>query len=50
MIVDLKSRNGSYINGKRIETGLLKTGDEVRMGTARLAYKVDYTGPVSSVS
>ena len=23
---DLKSRNGSYINGKRIETGLLKTG------------------------
>jgi len=50
VIVDLKSRNGSYINGKRIETGLLKTGDEVRMGTARLAYKVDYTGPVSSVS
>jgi len=50
VIVDLKSRNGSYINGKRIETGLLKTGDEVRMGTARLAYKVDYTGPVSSIS
>ena len=50
VLVDLKSRNGSYINGKRIETGLLKTGDEVRMGTARLAYKVDYTGPVSSVS
>ena len=50
VIVDLKSRNGSYINGKRIETGLLKTGDEVRMGTARLAYKVDYTGPASSVS
>jgi hypothetical protein len=50
VLVDLKSRNGSYVNGKRIETGLLNTGDEVRMGTARLAYKVDYTTPVSSVS
>jgi len=49
-LVDLKSRNGSYLNGKRIETAVLKTGDEVRMGTARLAYKVDYTAPVSSIS
>jgi uncharacterized protein DUF4388/FHA domain-containing protein len=49
VLVDLKSRNGSYVNGKRIESGLMKTGDEVRMGTARLAYKVDYTTPVSSV-
>jgi hypothetical protein len=47
VLVDLKSRNGSYINGKRMESGLLKTGDEVRMGTARLVYKVDYTAPVS---
>jgi len=43
MLVDLKSRNGSYVNGRRIESALLKTGDEVRMGTAKLAYKVDYT-------
>jgi len=50
LLVDLKSRNGSYVNGKRIETAVLKTGDEVRMGTARLAYKVDYTAPVSSIS
>jgi hypothetical protein len=50
LLVDLKSRNGSYINGKRLETGVLKTGDEVRMGTARLVYRVDYTTPVSSVS
>ncbi len=47
VLVDLKSRNGSFINGKRLESGLLKTGDEVRMGTARLVYKVDYTAPVS---
>jgi hypothetical protein len=43
VLVDLKSRNGSFINGKRIETGLLATGDEVRLGTARLVYKVDYS-------
>lgn len=48
LLVDLKSRNGSYVNGKRLETSVLKTGDEVRMGTARLVYKVDYTTPVSS--
>ncbi len=46
MLVDLKSRNGSFINGKRIENGLLTTGDEVRLGTAKLVYKVDYTSSV----
>jgi hypothetical protein len=43
VIVDLKSRNGTFLNGKRVESALLKTGDEVRLGTARLVYKVDYT-------
>jgi hypothetical protein len=43
VLVDLKSRNGSFVNARRIETTLLKTGDEVRMGTARLSYKVDFT-------
>jgi hypothetical protein len=49
VLVDLKSRNGSFVNGRRIgtENALLKTGDEVRLGTARLAYKVDYTSAVS---
>lgn len=42
-LVDLKSRNGTFLNGRRIETGALATGDEVRLGTARLLYKVDYT-------
>jgi len=40
--VDLKSRNGSYVNGRRIESAALKTGDEIRLGTARLVYRVDY--------
>jgi pSer/pThr/pTyr-binding forkhead associated (FHA) protein len=47
VLVDLNSRNGTFVNGKRIESGILKTGDEVRLGTARLLYKVDYTTAVS---
>jgi len=43
VLVDLKSRNGTFINGKRVENGLLQTADEVRLGTAKLMYKVDYT-------
>ena len=42
VLVDLKSRNGSYVNGQRVETARLRTGDEVRMGAARLLYRVDY--------
>lgn len=42
-LVDLKSRNGSYVNGKRVDTQPLADGDEIRVGTARLMYKVDYT-------
>jgi len=46
-LVDLKSRNGCYVNGKKIETQVLKTGDEVRLGPAKLTYRVDYVAPVS---
>jgi Domain of unknown function (DUF4388)/FHA domain len=45
-IVDLKSRNGCWVNGKRLEDALLKTGDEIRVGAARLVYKVEYTSAV----
>lgn len=43
-VVDLKSRNGSFINGRRVDTGDLRTGDEVRMGPARLVYREDEVG------
>jgi pSer/pThr/pTyr-binding forkhead associated (FHA) protein len=43
-VVDLKSRNGSFINGRRVDTGDLRTGDEVRMGPARLVYREDEIG------
>jgi Domain of unknown function (DUF4388)/FHA domain len=41
VLVDLRSRNGSFVNGKRVEALVLQTGDEVRLGTARLRYKMD---------
>jgi len=31
-VVDLNSRNGIYLNGKRIDTAELKNGDEIRAG------------------
>jgi hypothetical protein len=43
VLVDLKSRNGCWVNGKRVETAVLGTGDELRLGMAKLVYKVDYT-------
>jgi hypothetical protein len=46
VIVDLQSRNGCWLNGKRVETALLRTGDDVRLGMARLIYRVDYTSAV----
>jgi hypothetical protein len=42
VLVDLKSRNGCWLNGKRVESARLETGDEVRVGMARLLYRVDY--------
>jgi len=41
MLVDLRSKNGSWVNGQRVEAAMLKTGDELRLGVARLVYKVD---------
>jgi hypothetical protein len=42
-ITDLKSRNGTFVNGRKAETLKLKAGDEIRVGTARLIYKIDYS-------
>ncbi len=47
VLVDLRSRNGCYVNGRRIENQLLKTGDELRLGPARLTYQVEYTSDVT---
>jgi hypothetical protein len=47
VVHDLGSRNGTYLNGRRIGEGLLTSGDELRFGTARLAYRIDSVSDVS---
>jgi len=39
-IVDLKSRNGVYINHQQVEVQVLQEGDRVRVGDAELIFKV----------
>ena len=41
VLVDLKSRNGCFVNNKRVETGPLSNGDELKMGPAKLVYRED---------
>jgi len=47
VVHDLGSRNGTFLNGRRIGEGLLTSGDELRFGTARLVYRVDSVSDVS---
>lgn len=42
VVHDLGSRNGTFLNGRRVGEGRLTAGDELRLGTACLMYKVDY--------
>lgn len=39
-IEDLKSRNGTFVNGDRIETALLKNNDRIRLGTVYVTFSV----------
>jgi hypothetical protein len=40
-IVDLKSRNGTFVNNARIERVRLKSGDEIRLGGTKIKYIVE---------
>ena len=35
-VVDLKSTNGTYVNGKRVRQAALKSGDRLRVGRVEL--------------
>lgn len=50
LLVDLHSRNGCFVNGKRTINARLETGAEIRLGTARLIYRVDYSSAVPKPS
>jgi hypothetical protein len=45
VIVDLKSRNGTFLNSQRIESAPLKHGDELRLGASRLRYEISGAVP-----
>ncbi len=42
-IFDCESTNGTFVNGRRIQHKLLKPGDEIALGRARLRYLVEST-------
>jgi hypothetical protein len=47
VVIDLKSRNGTFVNKQRIERCVLRPGDVVRIGATRIAYVVDEKRVVS---
>src|SRR5437764_1093943 len=43
---DLESANGTFVNGSRIETAMLESGDKVRVGATTLRFEADSPGSV----
>lgn len=43
-IEDLKSRNGTWLNGARTFHALLKNGDQIRIGATEMRYEILYEG------
>ena len=45
-IVDLKSLNGTYVNGERVHRAALAGGDDVQIGKFRMTFRMsDITTP-----
>jgi pSer/pThr/pTyr-binding forkhead associated (FHA) protein len=40
VLVDLKSSNGVYVNGKKVEEAALKDGDEVSVGSFKFQFNL----------
>jgi hypothetical protein len=47
-IEDLKSRNGTWLNGARTFHALLHSGDQVRLGATEFRYEILYDGTTQS--
>src|SRR5262249_41649790 len=39
-VVDLKSTNGTYVNGKRVNTATIGAGDRLRVGRVELTFEM----------
>ncbi|MEM7232185.1 MAG: FHA domain-containing protein [Planctomycetota bacterium] len=50
MLEDLKSANGTLLNGEEVEQSLLNEGDEIRIGKTRIVYGVDAAVPARSAA
>ena len=48
-IKDLKSRNGTLVNGRRIEVATLKTGDQIRVGSTELVFEGEGGGQTTAL-
>lgn len=49
-IKDLKSRNGTFVNGRRIDVAVLKQGDTVRIGSTTLSFEEEGApGPSTAI-
>lgn len=42
-IKDLKSRNGTFVNGERVDVAKIKPGDEIRIGSVVFSFETDAT-------
>jgi pSer/pThr/pTyr-binding forkhead associated (FHA) protein len=40
-VVDLESTNGIAVNGRRVSSARLQTGDEITAGTSRMRFELD---------
>ena len=51
VVEDLKSRNGTWVNGTKVFHSILKTGDEIRVGATDLRFEVlfDASAPRGAV-
>ncbi|HLJ73189.1 MAG TPA: DUF4388 domain-containing protein [Thermoanaerobaculia bacterium] len=46
VVEDLKSRNGTWVNGTRVFHSILNNGDEIRIGATDLRYETLFDAPV----
>lgn len=45
VIVDVGSRNGTYVNNRLVQSAVLKDGDEIQIGKFRLIFLAQPTAP-----
>ncbi len=49
LLRDLRSRNGSFLNGQRITEGALRPGDHLKIGSTTFVFRVD-SDPFATVT